>query len=119
MGSSKTLPPNAPRSVGGSRTGRQHGPAESDHSAAGRPDYALVAARDNQPAGGGAGCSALAMIIALFAVAALQTTRAAPALELERTELINRVQNAEREQDELQGRVTSHQENAASRGFGR
>ena len=44
------------------------------------------------------------MIIgALFAVAALQTTRAAPALELERTELINRVQNAEREQDELQG----------------
>ena len=71
------------------------------------PDYALVAARGDQPARGRWAFAALAMIIgALFAVAALQTTRAAPALELERTELINRVQNAEREQDELQGRIT-------------
>ncbi|HEY6810753.1 MAG TPA: DUF881 domain-containing protein [Propionibacteriaceae bacterium] len=71
------------------------------------PDYALVAARGDQPARARWAFAALAMIIgALFAVAALQTTRAAPALELERTELINRVQSAEREQDELQGRIT-------------
>jgi uncharacterized protein YlxW (UPF0749 family) len=71
------------------------------------PDYALVADRGDQPARGRWAFAVLAMIIgALFAVAALQTTRAAPALELERTELINRVQNAEREQDELQGRIT-------------
>ena len=72
------------------------------------PDYALVAARGNQPASRRWTLAVLAMIIgALFAVAALQTTRAAPALELERTELVNRVQNAEREQDELRGRATS------------
>jgi uncharacterized protein YlxW (UPF0749 family) len=72
------------------------------------PDYALLAARAHPPARGRWTLGVLAMIIgALFAVAALQTTRAAPALESERTELINRVQNAEREQDELQGRVTS------------
>ena len=71
------------------------------------PDYALVAARGDQPARGRWTFAALAMIIgAMFAVAALQTTRAAPALQPERTELINRVQNAEREQDELRGRVT-------------
>ena len=71
------------------------------------PDYAIAAARGHQPARGRWAFAALAMIIgALFAVAALQTTRAAPALEQERTELINRVQNAEREQDELQGRIT-------------
>lgn len=72
------------------------------------PDYALVAARGSEPASRRGTFAVLAMIIgALFAVAALQTTRAAPALQLERTELINRVQSAEREQDELQGRVTS------------
>ena len=72
------------------------------------PDYAVVAARGDEPVRGRWVLALLAMIIgALFAVAALQTTRAAPALESERTELINRVQNAEREQDELRGRVTS------------
>ena len=69
----------------------------------------MRSSRHEHPAGPWAlDLGVLAMIIgALFAVAALQTTRAAPALESERTELINRVQNAEREQDELQGRVTS------------
>jgi uncharacterized protein YlxW (UPF0749 family) len=72
------------------------------------PDYAVVAARGNEPVRGRWMLALLALIIgALFAVAALQTTRAAPALKSERTELINRVQNAEREQDELRGRVTS------------
>ena len=72
------------------------------------PDYTVVAERGNQPIRGRWMLALLAVIIgALFAVAALQTTRAAPALKSERTELINRVQNAEREQDELRGRVTS------------
>jgi uncharacterized protein YlxW (UPF0749 family) len=57
----------------------------------------------------------LAMIIgALFAVAALQTTRAAPALQSERSELISRIQTAEREQDELRSRVTSLTEDIAT-----
>jgi uncharacterized protein YlxW (UPF0749 family) len=72
------------------------------------PDYAVVAARGNEPVRGRWMLAILAVIIgALFAVAALQTTRAAPALKSERAELINRVHNAEREQDELRGRVTS------------
>jgi uncharacterized protein YlxW (UPF0749 family) len=73
------------------------------------PDYyAAAATRGNEPARGRWMLAILAVIIgALFAVAALQTTRAAPALKSERTELIDRVQNAEREQDELRGRVTS------------
>jgi uncharacterized protein YlxW (UPF0749 family) len=72
------------------------------------PDYAVVGARGNEPVRGRWMLALLGVIIgALFAVSALQTTRAAPALESERTELINRVQNAEREQDELRGRVTS------------
>jgi uncharacterized protein YlxW (UPF0749 family) len=72
------------------------------------PDYAVVAARGDEPVRGRWMLAALAMIIgALFAVAAVQTTRAAPALESERTELINRVQDAEHQQDELRGRVTS------------
>ena len=72
------------------------------------PDYAVAATRGHKPARGRWTLGLLAVIIgALFAVAALQTTRAAPALQLERTELINRVQNAEHEQDQLRGRVTS------------
>ena len=72
------------------------------------PDYAVAATRGHEPARGRWTLALLAVIIgALFAVAALQTTRAAPALQLERTELINRVQNAEHEQDQLRGRVTS------------
>jgi uncharacterized protein YlxW (UPF0749 family) len=72
------------------------------------PDYAVVAARGDEPVQRRWMLAALAMIIgALFSVAALQTTRAAPALQSERTELINRVQQAESEQDQLQDRVTS------------
>ena len=41
----------------------------------------------------------------MFAVAALQTTRSAPALQSERSELISRVQDAERDQDELRSRA--------------
>ena len=78
---------------------------------------------ETSPRGGAGSSPLLAMIIgALFAVAALQTTRAAPALQLERTELINRVKNAERDQDQLRGRVTSLSQeiaHAASRGPGR
>lgn len=72
------------------------------------PDYAVVAAR-GAPAGGRrwalAGVALLAG--ALFAVAALQTTRAAPALESERRDLINRVQAAEAEQDRLRAEATA------------
>jgi len=72
------------------------------------PDYALAAARGNDSAAGRWTLGLLAIIIgALFAVAALQTTRAAPALQSERSELISRVQTAEREQDQLRGKVTS------------
>jgi uncharacterized protein YlxW (UPF0749 family) len=70
------------------------------------PDYALAAARGTDPARGRWTLAVLAMIIgALFSVAALQTTREAPALQSERTELISRVQAAEKEQDQLRGRV--------------
>jgi uncharacterized protein YlxW (UPF0749 family) len=70
------------------------------------PDYALAVARGTDPARGRWTLAVLAMIIgALFSVAALQTTREAPALQSERTELISRVQAAEREQDQLRGRV--------------
>src|SRR4029450_11124880 len=72
------------------------------------PDYAVVTARENKPVRGRWMLALLAVIIgALFAVAALQNTRAAPALKSGRGGVINRVQNAEREQDELRGRVTS------------
>jgi uncharacterized protein YlxW (UPF0749 family) len=73
------------------------------------PDYALAAAAGSEPSTRGRWkLGVLAMIIgALFAVAALQTTSAAPALQSERSELISRIQTAEHEQDELRGRVTS------------
>jgi uncharacterized protein YlxW (UPF0749 family) len=72
------------------------------------PDYALAAASGTDSSGGRWTLGLLAIIIgALFAVAALQTTRAAPALQSERSELISRVQTAEREQDQLRGRVTT------------
>ena len=72
------------------------------------PDYALAAERGSDPSRGRWTLGVVAVVIgALFAVAALQTTRGAPALQSERAELISRVQAAEREQDELRGRVTS------------
>ena len=42
----------------------------------------------------------------MFAVAALQTTRSAPELQAERSELISRVQDAEADQDELRSRAS-------------
>lgn len=72
------------------------------------PDYAVVAARgDVGPRQHWALAVAALAIGALFAVAALQTTRAAPDLQSERRELITRVQTAESEQDQLRLRVTA------------
>jgi uncharacterized protein YlxW (UPF0749 family) len=66
------------------------------------PDYALVAARGGPPARSRGPLALVAVLIGvMFAVAALQTTRSAPALESERGELINRVRAGEREQDRL------------------
>jgi uncharacterized protein YlxW (UPF0749 family) len=45
------------------------------------------------------------MIGAMLAVAALQTTRSAPAVETERRELISRIQAGEAEQDRLRARI--------------
>jgi uncharacterized protein YlxW (UPF0749 family) len=80
------------------------------------PDYALTASAGRKPSHRGRGqLGVLAMIIgALVAVAALQTTRAAPALQSERSELISRIHTAEHEQDELRGRVTSLTEDIAT-----
>ena len=80
------------------------------------PDYALTASAGRKPSHRGRWqLGVLAMIIgALFAVAALQTTRAAPALQSERSELISRIHTAEHEQDELRGRVTSLTEDIAT-----
>jgi uncharacterized protein YlxW (UPF0749 family) len=80
------------------------------------PDYALTASAGGKPSQRGRWqLGVLAMIIgALFAVAALQTTRAAPALQSERSELISRIHTAEHEQDELRGRVTSLTEDIAT-----
>ena len=47
------------------------------------------------------------MIGAMLAVAALQTTRSAPAVETERRELISRIQAGEAEQDRLRARIDS------------
>jgi uncharacterized protein YlxW (UPF0749 family) len=78
------------------------------------PDYAIAAAT-GQASRGRWKFGVLAMIIgALFAVAAIQTTRAAPALQSERSELISRIQTAEREQDQLRSRVTSLTEEIAT-----
>ncbi|HEY5821109.1 MAG TPA: DUF881 domain-containing protein [Propionibacteriaceae bacterium] len=72
------------------------------------PDYALVAARGRPTPGQRWSIAVVAVVIgALFAVAAVQTTRSAPALQTERTELISRIGAAESEQDDLRGRVTS------------
>lgn len=72
------------------------------------PDYAIVAARGTPGPRGRWSIAVIAVLIgALFAVAAVQTTRTAPALQTERTELISRIGTAEKEQDELRGRVTA------------
>ena len=69
------------------------------------PDYALVAARgEPRPRSRGALALVAILIGVMFAVAALQTTRSAPALESERAELISRVQAGEQAQDRLRVR---------------
>ena len=81
------------------------------------PDYAVVAARGVPQPRRHAALAVTALAIgALFAVAALQTTRAAPDLQSERRELITRVQAAEGQQDQLRSRVTAlSDENATLR----
>ena len=71
------------------------------------PDYAAVAAR-GEPSSRRYWLLGVAAVVigVLFAVAALQTTRSAPALQSERTELIDRVQDAESQQDQLRVRAT-------------
>jgi uncharacterized protein YlxW (UPF0749 family) len=74
------------------------------------PDYAVVAARGDQRrrARGRWDLAVIAVIIGmLFTVAAVQTTRTAPALETQRAELISRVQQAEAEQDALRARAAA------------
>jgi len=72
------------------------------------PDYAVAAARGAPPSRHRWALAGVGLLVgALFAVAALQTTRSAPALESERRELISRVRTAEAEQDRLRERVTT------------
>jgi uncharacterized protein YlxW (UPF0749 family) len=72
------------------------------------PDYALVAARGEGSSRRHWLLGLVAVVVGvLFAVSALQTTRSAPALESERSELIRRVQDAEAQQDGLRGRATA------------
>lgn len=75
------------------------------------PDYAVVAARGEAarvaPRFHWTLALTAVLIGAMFAVAALQTTQSAPALQSERTELIARIGAAEEEQDQLRSRVTS------------
>ncbi len=71
------------------------------------PDYARVAAT-GAPARARVRIGVVAVMIgAMFAIAAVQTNRSAPALETERTELISRVQAAEDNSDELRDQVTT------------
>ncbi len=71
------------------------------------PDYARLAGTVGaRPRTARWGLAAVALLIgAMFAVSALQTSRAAPALQAERQELINRVRTAERNQDTLRDRA--------------
>lgn len=56
------------------------------------PDYAVVATRDAPPPHLRWGLMLVAILIgAMFAVATVQTNRTAPAISVERTELINRI----------------------------
>lgn len=70
------------------------------------PDYARVAAR-GEPSSKRSWQLGVVLVLAggMFAVSALQTNRAAPAQQTERTELIARIQAAETEQDSLRERI--------------
>lgn len=70
------------------------------------PDYAVVAARGEQRRGRRWVLAVVAVLVGgLFALAAVQTTRQAPALASERSDLIARIQTAETAQDQLRQRA--------------
>lgn len=70
------------------------------------PDYAVVAARGDGESKGHWVLVVVAVLIgALFAVAALQTTRRAPVVAGERSDLITRIQQGEIAQDALRQRA--------------
>jgi uncharacterized protein YlxW (UPF0749 family) len=73
------------------------------------PDYAVVAARGGARRPGGRWDLALVAVVigALFTVAAVETTRSAPALETERAELITRIQQAEAQQDAQRAQIAT------------
>jgi uncharacterized protein YlxW (UPF0749 family) len=72
------------------------------------PDYAVVTARGDTAPALRWPLALIALVIgAMFAVSALQTTRTAPALAVERTQLISRIRTAESEQDGLRVRATA------------
>ena len=72
------------------------------------PDYAVVGARGDRSSRGRWVLVAAALLIgALFAVAALQTTRRAPTLAGERQDLISRVRQGEVAQDRLRLRAAA------------
>ncbi|WP_091412678.1 DUF881 domain-containing protein [Friedmanniella luteola] len=81
------------------------------------PDYAAATARGVAPSRRHWLLGVIAVVVGvMFAVAAVQTNRAAPALQSERSDLIDRVQAAESQQDALRARATElTEENAALR----
>jgi uncharacterized protein YlxW (UPF0749 family) len=72
------------------------------------PDYPIVAARGAQPGSRRRWPFAVVTLLigAMLAIAALQTTQSATALQTERAELISRIKAAEAEQDQLRAEVT-------------
>lgn len=72
------------------------------------PDYARIAAEgDSRPRLRWTLAVVAVVIGSMFAVSAVQTTRTAPALAVERAELISRVKTAEAQQDQLRARSTA------------
>jgi len=71
------------------------------------PDYARLSRQPARPRTRAGWRLALVLVVAgaLFAVAALQTNRAAPVQATERAELVERIQAAETEQDTLRAQV--------------
>ncbi len=79
------------------------------------PDYALLAAEDEPPPRVRWMLALIAVVIGvMFAVSAVQTNRTAPALAVERTELISRIRSAETSQDLLRTRASSLTQEIAS-----
>ncbi|QDP96680.1 DUF881 domain-containing protein [Microlunatus elymi] len=75
------------------------------------PDYAVVAARESdhgdRPSTGRRVAFGLAALLigAMFAVAALQTTRSQPAIQHERNQLVGQIKNAQANRDRLKERA--------------